>query len=267
MPSKFLEDAQVLGNERFAPDLWSLTLYAPRIAEAIAPGQFVSLALGDSARLLRRPLSVFQSDAAEGTIELLYQVVGEGTGLMASWQEDEIRSLLGPLGNTWPIAEGVQTALLVGGGIGTAPLALLALELRKRGVVVTMLQAAQTAERLVARGFFEDTVAAWICATDDGSAGTQGLITTPLAELLDREDFDVAYICGPEVMQTAVAALCAQHALRCYVSLERRMACGIGACAGCVVTTTQGLKGVCAAGPIFDAKEVCWDDNIASRVH
>ena len=269
MPTKFLEDARILSNTTFAPDLWSLRLAAPRMATAIRPGQFVKIDLNESGHILRRPLSVYQADPEAGEIELLYQVVGSGTRLMPQWQPGEVRSLLGPLGLDWPVPEGTHRALLIGGGIGTAPLALLAQQLKGSDPVVdvTMIQAAQTAERLVARDFFERTVDAWFCATDDGSAGAKGLITAPLEDLLATQSFDVAYVCGPEVMQVPVARLCAQHQLRCYVSLERRMACGIGACAGCVVKTTGGLKGVCLLGPIFDAEEVCWDDNIASRVH
>ncbi|MCL2881450.1 MAG: dihydroorotate dehydrogenase electron transfer subunit [Coriobacteriia bacterium] len=265
--AKFLEDARILSNMNFAPDLWSLRLQAPRMAAAIKPGQFVKIDLGESGHILRRPLSVYQADLKAGEIELLYQVVGSGTRLMSAWRPGETRSLLGPLGMPWPVPEGTRRALLIGGGIGTAPLALLDQQLKADpAITVTMVQAAQTAERLVARGFFERTVDTWLCATDDGSAGACGLITVPLEELLATQHFDVAYVCGPEVMQAPVARLCAQHGLRCYVSLERRMACGIGACAGCVVKTTSGLKGVCMLGPIFDAEEVCWDDNVASRV-
>ena len=269
MPTKFLEDARVLSNTSFAPDLWSLRLSAPRMAAAMAPGQFVKIALGDSGHVLRRPLSVFQVDRERGELELLYQVIGSGTRLMTTWRAGEDRSLLGPLGMSWPVPEGVSHALLIGGGIGTAPLALLAQQLKTAdpAVKVTMVQAAQTASRLVARDFFEPLVDTWLCATDDGSAGQPGLITVPLAGLLATQRFDAAYACGPEVMQQSVAQLCAEHELPCYVSLERRMACGIGACAGCVIKTTQGLKGVCMVGPIFKAEEVCWDDNIASRVH
>ena len=271
MPEKFLEEARVISNRAFAPDLWSLCLDAPRLAAATAPGQFVQLPTGDEAHLLRRPVSVYQADASAGTIELLYQVLGDGTRLISGWQEGERYPVLGPLGTSWPVPATTRRALLIGGGIGTAPLALLAQRLKAPadpGVSVCMIQAAPTAERLVARELFEPLVDRWLCATDDGSAGARGLITGPLAQLLEQDgSWDVAYVCGPEVMQVPVAELCAAHGITCYVSLERRMACGIGVCLGCVVKTTGGLQRVCLNGPIFNAEEVCWDDNVASRVH
>jgi len=251
-----------------APDIWSIRLVAPHLAETTLPGQFVHIHLGDSGHPLRRPISVYQADPGRGEIRLLYQTVGAGTRLMATWQLDRRCSLLGPLGMSWPIPEDIHRVLLIGGGIGVAPLAMLALQLKTRPAMrVTMVQAAQTAERLVARDFFEPLVDTWTCATDDGSEGVQGLITQPLEELLAAQEFDVAYVCGPEVMQAPVARLCSQHELSCYVSLERRMACGIGACLGCVVKTKSGLQKVCQTGPIYNAEEVCWDDNVSSRVH
>jgi len=268
VPAKFLENARVLRNRSFAPGLYSLRLKAPRIAAAAEPGQFVQLELGCGAHVLRRPISLYQTMPSSGEMDLLYQVVGAGTQQMSTWREGEERSVLGPLGTSWPAPADAKRVLLIGGGIGTAPLAMLAQHFwADHSVQVTMIQAAQTADRLVARDLFEPLVNQWLCATDDGSAGAKGLITEPLAQLLETERFDVAYVCGPEVMQVPVVKLCEAHKLRCYVSLERRMACGIGACLGCVVNTTAGQQKVCQVGPIFDAKEVCWDDNIASRVH
>jgi len=300
--TKFLEEARVITNRMVAPGIWSMRLTAPRLAEAAAPGQFVQVQLGDSGHALRRPISIYQADTGRGEIRLLYQTVGVGTRLMATWQADRRCSLLGPLGVSWPVPEDAHRMLLIGGGIGTAPLAMLTQQLKTRiATHVTMIQAAQTAERLVARDFFEPLVDTWICATDDGSEGARGLITGPLVTLLEStvrqepaaaaepeqepeqeqepepeqtpeqeqapapERFDVAYVCGPEVMQIPVAQLCADYGLRCYVSLERRMACGIGACLGCVVKTKSGLQKVCQTGPIFNAEEVCWNDNVASR--
>lgn len=268
MTDKYLENARVVSNRNVAPDFWTLRLAAPHLASIALPGQFVLVQLGDSGRPLRRPMSIYQADANRGEIRLLYQAVGAGTRLMTTWLADRRVSVLGPLGTTWPILPEARRILLIGGGIGTAPLAMLAQQLQiNPGIQVTMIQAAQSAERLVGRDFFEPLVDTWICATDDGSAGVKGLVTVPLEDKLSSEEFDVAYVCGPEVMLVATAAICARHKLKCYVSLERRMACGLGACLGCVITTKTGLQKVCQTGPVFDAEEVCWDENIASRVH
>ena len=268
MGEKFLENARVISNRMVAPGIWSLRLVAPHLAESTLPGQFVHIHLGDSGHPLRRPISVYQADPGRGEIRLLYQTVGAGTRLLTTWQQDRRCSILGPLGMSWPTPENSRRALVIGGGIGVAPLAMLVQQLKTHPAMwVTMIQSAQTAERLVARDFFEPLVDTWICATDDGSEGVHGLITQPLEVLLADQDFDVAYVCGPEVMQVPVTRICAKHQLRCYVSLERRMACGIGACLGCVVKTKSGLQKVCQTGPIYDAEEVCWDDNVSSRVH
>jgi dihydroorotate dehydrogenase electron transfer subunit len=136
---------------------------------------------------------------------------------------------------------------------------MLAERLAERGVAVSVAQGAPTADRLVARGLFERVARAVRVATDDGSAGERGLVTVAVAELLAAERFDVAYTCGPEAMQRAVASMLADAEIPCQVSLERLMACGIGACLSCVVSTTSGLKRACVDGPVFNAEEVVWD--------
>jgi dihydroorotate dehydrogenase electron transfer subunit len=164
----------------------------------------------------------------------------------------------------------VKHALIVAGGIGSAPLALLTQRLQAAKTRVTMVQAARTEELLIASDFFEGLVDDYVVATDDGSRGHEGLITKPLQSVLADPDnsFDCAYICGPEVMQEACAKLCLDaDIMATYVSLERLMACGVGACLSCVVPTVAGLKRVCADGPIFNATEVNWEDAKGSRVH
>ncbi|MCL2680133.1 MAG: dihydroorotate dehydrogenase electron transfer subunit, partial [Coriobacteriia bacterium] len=172
-------------------------------------------------------------------------------------------------GNRWPVADNLQHALLVGGGIGAAPLALLAAELAAKGCQVTMLQAARTANLLLATELFAANCSSHVLATDDGSAGQQCLITTPLADLLasSKTRFDAVYICGPEPMQEACAQLCLAAGLPTWVSLERLMACGVGVCLTCVLPTAEGLRRVCADGPIFAAEEVDWHEARRSRVH
>ncbi len=266
---RLLEEARLLDNHELAPTLWSMTLEAPRIAEAVVPGQFVQVKVGGDEFTLRRPISVYQADVRQGTLALLYQVVGRGTESLSRRQPEQGQcvSLIGPLGNGWPVPKEPARALLIGGGVGVAPLALLAQRLKEAGHTVTCIQAAQTAERLVARAVFEKLCDTWRCATDDGTAGVKGLVTLLLAEVLETETFDVAYVCGPEVMTAAVADLAARYNLKLYVSLERLMACGIGACLGCVIPTRSGQQKVCYAGPVFAAQEVIWDELKASRIH
>jgi dihydroorotate dehydrogenase electron transfer subunit len=138
---------------------------------------------------------------------------------------------------------------------------MLAERLAKRGVAVTVAQGAPTADRLVARALFEREARVVEVATDDGTAGEHGLVTVTVQRLLLTERFDIAYACGPEAMERAVAGMLAQAGVRCQVSLERLMACGIGACLSCVVSTRTGLKRACVDGPVFDAEEVLWDES------
>jgi dihydroorotate dehydrogenase electron transfer subunit len=260
LPGKpVIEAVLVVANDRVAEGVGLMVLRAPRVAAAVLPGQFVHLRLDThSEAILRRPFSVHRATGEH--IELLYQVLGAGTLLMAEKRSgDTSMDVVGPLGNGWPIPDGTAHALLVAGGLGAAPLGMLAERLAERGVAVSVAQGAPTAERLVARDLFDRVARVVEVATDDGSAGERGLVTAPVSRLLAAERFDIAYTCGPEAMQRAVAAMLADAGVPCLVSLERLMACGIGACLSCVVSTTSGLKRACVDGPVFNAEEVLWD--------
>jgi len=271
-------EARIVENSAIAPDTYSLVLDVPNaLAEAVCPGQFIELSLGQPDLVLPRPISVYRvyqddgcSDiASKGLLlEIRYQVVGEGTRRLSMMGEGTTLEVFGPLGKPWPVSEGIQRALLIGGGIGSAPLAMLAKELVESDVEVTMVQAARSADLLIAADYFAAVCHKHLIATDDGSRGHAGLITESLQMMLDSAtSFDVAYICGPEPMQEACAKLTAAAGIFSYVSLERMMACGVGACLTCVVPTTNGLKRVCADGPVFNAEEVDWNEARTSRVH
>jgi dihydroorotate dehydrogenase electron transfer subunit len=198
--------------------------------------------------------------AYDDTIEILYQVLGAGTLRLAEKEPgDTSMDLVGPLGHGWDVLPNTAHALLVGGGLGAAPLGMLAEHLASAGVATVVAQGAPTVERLVGRRLFERVSRRVEVATDDGSAGEQGFVTSVTARLLDSEQFDMVYICGPEIMERAVIEQCSQHTVPCQVSLERLMACGIGACLSCVVSTRSGLKRACVDGPVFDAEEVLFD--------
>lgn len=253
-----LERTDVLSNERIAEGVGLLILHAPRTAGLVAPGQFVHLCVGKGRDfILRRPFSIHRAHGEQ--IEILYQVLGSGTLAMAELSCSDAIDLIGPLGHGWDSPDSIVHALLVSGGLGAAPLGGLSERLARDGVAVTVAMGAPTTERLVGRDVFEASARQVVIATDDGSGGEQGFVTAPVERLLAQGSFDMVYACGPEVMQRAVASLCAQANVPCQVSLERLMACGIGACLSCVVTTKSGLKRACVDGPVFDAKEVCWD--------
>ncbi|NTU70897.1 MAG: dihydroorotate dehydrogenase electron transfer subunit [Coriobacteriia bacterium] len=235
-----------------------MTLHAPECAASVQPGQFVHLRVATGSDIiLRRPFSIHRAYGER--VEILYQILGTGTLLMAEKPVgDESMDLVGPLGHGWRAPEGIAHALFVTGGLGAAPLGMLAEQLAAHGVAVSVAMGAPTKERLVARELFENVARQVLVATDDGSDGEHGFVTVPAARLLAEERFDVVYTCGPEPMQRAIAALAADAGVPCQISLERLMACGIGACLSCVVLTVDGLKRACVDGPVFDAAEVTW---------
>ncbi|MBE0417373.1 MAG: dihydroorotate dehydrogenase electron transfer subunit [Coriobacteriia bacterium] len=253
-----LERVEVVANDRVASGVGLVVLHAPRTAETVRSGQFVHVRLAHGTSfILRRPFSVHRVRGER--IEILYQVLGTGTRTLAEREAGDEMDLIGPLGHGWEIPPGIAHALLVAGGLGVAPLGMLAEELAARGVAVTVATGAPNKERLLVRDLFEGVARRVEIATDDGSCGTRGFVTGVCENLLADEALDVVYTCGPESMQRIVAAQAAGAGVPCQVSLERLMACGIGACLSCVVRTSQGLKRACVDGPVFDAAVVLWD--------
>ncbi len=253
-----LEGVTVLSNDRVAEGVGLIVLEAPRIARSVCPGQFVHLRISTGTDfVLRRPFSVHSADAER--IGILYQVLGTGTRALAEKRRGATMDAVGPLGQGWRVPDGTAHAVLVAGGLGAAPLGMLAGQLAARGIAVTALQGAPTAERLVGAGVFDATARRVLTATDDGSAGERGFVTKLVEGVLAEDTPDVVYVCGPEPMARIVAAQAAAAGVPCQVSLERLMACGIGACLSCVVTTTAGQRRACVDGPVFDAAEIVWD--------
>jgi dihydroorotate dehydrogenase electron transfer subunit len=264
----FLEQAVVRENEGIALEVSRLVLEAPRVAACLEPGQFIHLLVpGLASRLLRRPFSVFATNRQRGTIEIVYQIVGEGTRFLEGLDPGCSLDLIGPLGRGWQVPADAQSALLVAGGVGLAPLNMLLARLSAR-VRVCLVAGAQSAERLITPSLSlhtlfavtadEDKRLTSITTTDDGSAGRKGFTTDVVRELLQERGFDYIATGGPEPMQRIVAELAAAAGVRCEVSLERRMACGIGACLSCSVSTRAGTRRACVDGPVFDAAEVVW---------
>lgn len=258
-PAPMTERVRVISNDRICEGVGLLVVEAPSCAAIIAPGQFVHLRIStDSVRILRRPFSVFRAQA--GRLEILYQVVGAGTRELAEKTVgDTSMDLIGPLGHGWAIPSNVTHALLVTGGLGAAPLGMLAERLAERGVAVVVAMGAPCGERLLGRDVFDRVARRVETATDDGSCGEQTFVTTVSGRLLAGERFDAVFTCGPEIMQRKVAEQAAAAGVPCQVSLERLMACGVGACLSCVVSTRSGQKRACVDGPVFDAVEVFSD--------
>lgn len=253
-----LEDAVIVANEQIAPQVHVVTLSAPRCARLCLPGQFVHIMVpGDATELLRLPFSVYRSLPEEGTIALMYQTIGRGTQRLSMLLPGTPTDLIGPIGGCWDPPEGCSRALLVSGGLGAAPLVMLAEQLADRGVGIDICMGAPTSSRLVAREDLARCGELHI-ATDDGSEGSEGFCTQVSELLLQDNDYDYLATCGPYPMERIVARQAEAYEVYCEVSLETLMACGVGACLSCVVDTVEGKRRVCVDGPIFDAGKVVW---------
>lgn len=262
---KLVESVVVVSNQELAFGVWMIVLRAPKIAALLKSGQFVHLLI-DEKLTLRRPFSVCQ--VREDTIFIMYAVVGKGTEMLTrKVAGDTSMNLIGPCGNSWPHPPVGTKALLIGGGLGAAPLGMLAHELFEAGVDFHFIQAARNEELLIGKPLHNDAFRSIEYATDDGSLGHKGLITEPVRQALSTGLYGVAYVCGPEIMQRAVIEVTNEVKVETFVSLERLMACGIGACLSCNILSKSGPKKVCVDGPIFNSRDLEFDDVARSKIH
>jgi len=230
-----------------------VTVVGPQLGAAAEPGQFVMIQVPDSRFLLRRPLSIFA--VRDDEVTFLIEARGAGSARLTETRAGDILSVQGPLGNGFPLA-GVRRALLIGGGIGVAPLQFLADRLAAAGVGVTAAFGFRDARqaRLAAAFHIEHL---WL-ATEDGSAGRRGTVID-LAGAIGAAKNTVLFACGPDAMLAAVQRWAAERSLRGHASLEAHMACGTGSCHGCVVPTTSGYQRVCAEGPVLPLQEIVYE--------
>ena len=220
------------------------------------PGQFAELRVDNTPSVvLRRPISVHSFDTEKNEIGFLVQVVGDGTRWLASLKVGDKVNTLMPLGNGFTMpTEGGGRYLLVGGGVGSAPLYYLAEQLRKNGNDFVILIGARSAKDLYRREAYE-ALGRVEYTTEDGSLGEKGYVTN---HSLLAEKYDYIYTCGPKPMMMAVARYARENGIACEVSLENKMACGLGACLCCVEDTKEGHKCVCTDGPVFSIDELKW---------
>jgi dihydroorotate dehydrogenase electron transfer subunit len=227
---------------------------APEIASAARPGQFVHIRAGDDHDpLLRRPLSLYDVDVYSGLITLLYRIVGRGTQLLSRYTVDQPLDVMGPLGRGFNLVQD-KRVLLVGGGVGIAPLLFLARELQPLNRQVTVLHGAGNSQEICSRVRFSRLGISCLAATMDGSQGFKGLVTDLLEKTIDPADIDYVYTCGPNPMMAAVAGFAARHGLAGELSLEEYMACGVGACLGCAQKLKESDPSyvkICQDGPVF----------------
>lgn len=258
--------AELAHREQVAPDHYLLKFLSPPIAEEAQPGQFVHLRVSNGvAPLLRRPFSVMLVNRSKGSFQLLVRAAGRGTQLLAQASPGTVFDLLGPAGQAFPLPDDSEQVLLVAGGGGVVPLVFLADTLKGRSTpcYVRGLFGVQTEDQLCCWLEFSTRCNEFTAVTEDGSTGETGLVTDLLAKQLDRGDVDRVYACGPLAMLATVARQCQQQQVPCWVSLEQRMACGVGACLGCVMPVhAEGYaryQRVCRDGPVFAAAQIDWE--------
>ena len=250
-----------------------LEFEAPEGVRAMDPAQFFMIGIPGSEVLLRRPFSVCGlpgtfDDAADGTVQVLYKVVGRGTALLASLKAGARIDVLGPLGRGFRLPEGRDDRpVMVAGGIGSAPFPALTVRLAEAGFDPVLLYGARTAADLPLLEWFRARCSKVEVTTEDGSLCERGLVTVPLERVIAGIGAERArlYACGPEPMLRAVARIALSAGVRCDLSLEARMACGFGVCLGCVVPThgggpdgDEGFERVCMEGPVMDAARLAW---------
>lgn len=230
-----------------------MVLYVPAIALQAQPGQFVHVKVCGG-HLLRRPLSIADADGVNGLVTLIYRVVGSGTAQLALMAPNETVDCMGPLGRGFELNNG-DKPLLVGGGMGIAPLLFLARALCPKPA--QLLMGGRNAEEMFWPGMFHQVCQTIHVTTDDGSLGSRGTTLQLLPELMEQRPIDMIYTCGPRVMMEGVAKLAKQAGIPCQVSLEEHMACGVGACLSCTCEATDGKRRkICSDGPVFYAGEV-----------
>ncbi len=222
----------------------------------VKPGQFVEVEVPDSkTTFLRRPISVNFVDTEANELWLLVRVAGEGTRHLTQLAEGRTLNIVLPLGNGFSVPEDASTkVLLAGGGVGVAPMLYLGAELKRQGFDVAFLLAARSAGDLLELEEFEKYGKVYT-STDDGSHGERGLITQNSAL---QKSWQMIYCCGPMPMMKAMASYAMRNNIECEVSLENRMACGVGACLCCVEDTDKGNVCVCKDGPVFNIKRLKW---------
>lgn len=260
--------ARVLYNRELSPSYYRMGLYCREISNLILPGQFLMVRPWSIDRfdpLLNRPFCVYRVIGEGEGVEILYKVVGRGTRIMADLKPDGEVLLIGPLGRGFPVYEGLEEMIIVSGGVGIAPFYHLIQWMKKRRGSIpstTLYHGGKGADDLVCIEDFAAEGVEVIVATEDGASGFKGLISDCLKEGLEKENLKPSVIlaCGPKGMLKEIAGLCVDRDIPCYVSLDRMMGCGIGTCLGCVVKTREGYKRVCMEGPVFEAREVIWED-------
>lgn len=254
---KYKEIVTVISQEQIATGIYSMWIQTKDIAKDAVPGQFISTYCKEGSRILPRPISICEVDKEADTLRIVYRVVGKGTDEFSKFSVGETTQVVGPLGNGYTLEN--RTALLIAGGVGIPPMLETAKALNFMGVKVFTVCGYRNNELFLKEDL--EKYSTVIIATDDGSVGTKGTVIDAIKE--SGVEADVIYSCGPTPMLRAVKQYAIENDIICQISLEEKMACGIGACLACVCKSKEvddhsqvHTKRICADGPVFYAQEV-----------
>lgn len=245
---------KILSNKKVCPNFFHLALDAKSLLKKIQPGQFIHLRVTEGLKpFFRRPFSVFR---AQKSLEILYEVVGNGTQALAKRKKGSTIDCLGPLGTPFSMPpKGIKQIVMVAGGVGVAPFLALTDKLKNKGYSLILLYGGRTRGHIFSFKEFRHNGCKVFISTDDGSVGVKGRVSKLFAKInLKKPTF--IYTCGPKPMMASVKDFAKKNKIEGQASLEEVMACGVGTCLGCSVKTKHGYKTVCHDGPVFDLKEI-----------
>jgi dihydroorotate dehydrogenase electron transfer subunit len=257
-------NACVIENRPLCADHYLLVMREDELARLSQPGQFVNLKINNREELLlRRPFSIARTHPEGSLFEIVYRVVGKGTAAMKDLKPGDILDLMGPLGKGFHLPEGQKSCLLIGGGVGLAPLWGLADRLSQNGNRVVALLGFRSSDVIFGIDVFRGYGAEILVTTDDGSYGLKGFVSDHVEKVL-KDPIDRVYVCGPPLMLKAVVSLLRVAGIEGEASVEEKMGCGYGVCLSCALDITKDgvveKQRVCTEGPVFDLEELALDD-------
>jgi len=252
---------KILDMQELAQGIYKMEVMSEYISSNALPGQFVNIKCCNGINAyLRRPVSICRANRNKGTFDIVFQVRGRGTSILAEKTCSNTIDLIGPLGKPFDTSDEYRNIAIVGGGIGIFPLLFLLDEMKN--CKKTAFLGFRDYKSVVLESEFKSAADKLYVATDDGSYGCKGFVTEIFNEAANNEKYDIVYTCGPEQMMKKVAATAEKLGMKCQVSIEQRMGCGIGACLVCVCKTKRGsdwdYSHVCKDGPVFWSTEIEW---------
>ncbi|MFA5168874.1 MAG: dihydroorotate dehydrogenase electron transfer subunit [Candidatus Omnitrophota bacterium] len=250
---KYDEDVSLLENKKINGKYFKLAFHSPKLSRNIKPGQFLHVRVNQGQDpYLRRPFSYFR--VSPGRAEILYEVLGYGTAILSKKKKGDVLRVMGPLGNAFTENLGKKKRILVAGGVGVPPLIFLA----EKYPTEYLLIGTKSKIELMPKSELRKIRAKILCSTEDGSYGTEGRVTLLLEKILMNQHPGEFFIqtCGPKKMMKVVATIAAKYGVKGEASWDESMACGVGACLGCMVRTRSGLKRACADGPVFKFEDL-----------